>query len=603
MKANILIFLTLFVTLVDKADAQFTFQRSFGTTYQYGFGGTNEVDVIQTFDGSFCVGGTVTDNNGDMCLLKLDNMGDTIWTRTFGSNAEDVLFSVEQTNDSGFILSGLTRNFDEINPEAYLIRTDAAGNIIWSKTYGSSNVDWFSSIQQTADNGFIACGRTSDNFYLVKIDPDGNIVWTKYISVGSWASSVQQTFDKGFIITGYESDPNDYQICIVKTDSTGNIVWSKITNGQSGEGGQCVKQCTDSGYIITGFTNNFGAGAQDIFLLKIDIDGNFKWMKTYGGVWEDTGYDVEQTADNGFIVSGRTQSFGPGTLDRNIYLLKTDPTGKLIWTRVYGSAINNGYSVQQTNDMGYIIVSNPLELQVIKTDSSGHTGGCNEYNANTLVNEVSLSLLPQSSFTVSIGTANNVSTITNYVSLTGNPQNVQCPVTTLDVKFLMFTVTASNCRNVTLKWETAGELNNKGFEIESSIDGYQFSKIAFVIGKENNRSKNAYSYSISGLSKQVHYFRLRQIDFDGHFNFSPIAYFKNTCGENPVSIFPNPIKNNFQITGLTINKNNVQIFNAMGVKMAEWINTLRNEFNISHLSKGIYFLRVNNREVYKIMKE
>lgn len=600
MKKLILISVMLFLVVLSKVNAQATFQSSFDTTFQNGFISTNEVSVLQTFDGDYCIGGSISKNNGDIYLMKLNSLGDTLWTRTFGGDLADVLYSVEQTLDSGFILAGQTRSFGMGNTDAYLIRTDARGNLIWSKTYGGVDFDWFSCIQRTEDNGFIACGSTSGIFYLTKIDLDGNILWTKSIAAGSWASSIQQTFDKGYIITGY-AVVGDYHICLVKTDSVGNVVWSKISASSLGEGGQCVKQCSDSSYVITGYTNDFGAGAQDAFLLKVDTSGNFKWMKTYGGIWEDIGYHLEQTSDNGFVISGRTESFGPniGTA-RNVYLVKTNPIGDVMWTKAYGSVINNGYCVKQTIDNGYIVVSNPSTLQVIKTDSLGHTGGCNEYNTNTIESSVSPALVSRSTFNGSVGISNNANTITGQSLIT---MKTVCPATTVDVKLLSFVVSAADCKTLTLKWQTAQELNNKGFEIESSIDGYQFNKIAFVIGRGINSGVHAYSYNISGLSKKVYYFRLKQIDFDGHFSYSAIVSSKNICDQNTFYVFPNPIKNTFQITGLTSYRNNIQIFSITGIKILEWINTSRNNFHIPNLPKGVYIIRINNSNTYKILKE
>ena len=409
--------------LINKGNAQVTFQKSFGSTLGNAYIGTNDVSVLQTYDGGYCLGGTINANNGDIFLLKLNSIGDTLWTKTFGGNFDDILFSVAQTFDSGFILAGQTRSFSTGITDAYLIRTDASGNLVWSKNYGGFDSEWFSSIQQTDDSGFIACGSTFtfgsgiQDIYLVKIDPFGNIKWTKTIGGSGWdrASSIQQTFDKGFIITGSTTSftAASGRIYLVKTDKNGSLVWSNILGGVMGEGGHCVRQCKDSSFVVTGYTNSFGAGAQDVFLLKTDESGNLQWMKTYGGVWEDIGYHVEQTSENGFIVTGRTQSFGSGS---GVYLLKTNAIGDTLWTRAYGNIISNGYCVKQSNDGGYIIASNPNTLNAIKTDSFGHVG-CNEYNTNTIINSISPVQLT-GALTGSGGIANNAATITRYTPVT-----------------------------------------------------------------------------------------------------------------------------------------------------------------------------------------
>jgi hypothetical protein len=408
-----------------------TFQKSYGSTYSAAILGTNEVSVQQTLDGGYIVGGTISANNGDIYLMKINASGDTLWTKTFGGNLDDVLYSVRQTSDSGYIIVGQTRSFSQGNSDAYVLKTDANGNLMWSKNYGGFDWDFFSSAQQTNDNGFILCGTTFSfgsgimNIYLVKIDLSGNFLWMKTLGGDNreYGTFIQQTSDHGFIITGSTKSFTAIsgRIYLVKTDSLGNPLWSKIFGGVIGEAGNCVKQCSDGGYIITGYTNSFGAGGQDVFLVKTDLSGNLQWMKTYGGAWIDEGYYVEQTTDSGFIVTGRTQSFGPqgsGAGGTNIYLLKTDANGDTLWTKTYGSVINNGYCVKQTNDGGYVIASNPTSINLIKTDSKGNSG-CNQYSTNTITNNVSPMTLT-GCLTNSGGNSYNAATITRHAPISIN---------------------------------------------------------------------------------------------------------------------------------------------------------------------------------------
>lgn len=590
------------VVLLNNANAQFVFQKSIGTTYQDGTTGVNEAAIVQTDDGGYCAGGTTVGNNGDIYLVKLNAGGDTIWTRTFGGSNTDVLYAMSQTSDKGFILCGVTSSFGLTDREAYLIKTDELGNLVWSKTYGGPGDDYFTSVIQTDDNGFAACGRASNNFCIVKIDAAGEINWGKVISAGTWASSIRQTFDKGFIIAGNYSGM-DYHICLVKTDSLGNTAWSKVSTASLGEAAYCVRQCSDSSYIVTGYTNNFGAGAQDAFLLKVDQGGDLKWMRTYGGIWEDIGYSVEENRDKGFIITGRTQSFGPfASMARNVYLLRTNPAGEILWTRVYGSIINNGYTVTPTLDSGYIIVSNPGYLQIIKTDSSAHIYGCNEQGTNTIINTVFPLLVSQPSVSGSWGTAANAGTVTGHTFISMNNSSI-CPANPLSVQLISFSAVIENCNSIRLNWQTVQELNNKGFEIERSDNGYQFKKIAFVAGKGNSSNKQTYLFTVSMLHDQALYFRLKQIDLDGSFSYSSVVVCKNICNDKLLTVSPNPVRTSFQIAGLRPNKNNVTVFDMSGVKVAEWINTSQNNFDVGHLSKGVYFIKINDEKIYKILKE
>jgi hypothetical protein len=432
MKKLFLIILIAFEMFSNKGTSQITFQKKYGTSNNGAILGANDISILQTYDGGYCVAGTISANNGDAYLMKLNSMGDTLWTKTFGGNFDEFIFSLEQTSDSGFVLAGYTRSFSMGNSDAYVIRTNANGTLLWSKNYGGFDWEYFTSIRQISSNRLIACGNTSTfgsgtgDIYLVEMDLSGNIVWTKTLGGTGLdgGNSIQKTFDNGFIITGSTSSftATSGRIYLVKTDSSGNSMWGKIFGGVLGEAGFCVRQCADSGFIVTGYTNSFGAGGQDAFLLKTNINGNLQWMKTYGGVWEDMGYSVEQTDDGGFIFTGRTQSFGPDSgIARNIYLVKTTAMGDTLWTRTYGSVINNGYSVKQVNDGGYIIASSPTRMNVIRTDSLGHTAGCNEYTTNTIINSVSPIILTGVN-TSSGGSANSAATLTRYTSITVNTE-------------------------------------------------------------------------------------------------------------------------------------------------------------------------------------
>ena len=301
-----------------------------------------------------------------LSLFSLLSAGapDTLWTRTYGGTGDDFGASVQQTSDGGFIIAGSATSLGAGGRDVYLIRTDQNGDTIWTKTYGGTEDDYGNSVQQTIDGGFIITGSTESfgpypiKLYLLRTDSNGDTIWTKTYAraVISEGRSVKQITDRGYIIAGYDygNDSTGSQVYILKTDTAGDTIWTKTYGGTDSDEGYSVQQTTDEGFIITGYTASFGAGATDVYLIKTNSKRDTLWTKTYGGTNYDYGRSVQQTSDGGFIIAGDTKSFGVGQFD--FYLIRTDSNGDTLWTKTYvGTAFDQGYSVNQTSDNGFII--------------------------------------------------------------------------------------------------------------------------------------------------------------------------------------------------------------------------------------------------------
>jgi hypothetical protein len=328
---------------------------------------------------------------GDVYLIKTDSMGGTLWTKTYGGPDLDIGWSVYQNSDKGYILTGETWSSGTDSNDVYMIRTDSLGNIICEKTLGGfMDRDMGFSVQQTSDGGFIFGGATVyqsaglEDVYLIRTDILCDTLWTKTYGGTNTDQgySVQETQDGGFIVAGYTASfgAGSLDVYLIKTDFLGDLRWSRTYGGSLEDQGQYVQQTLDEGYIIVGFTESFGEGSYDVYLIKTDSLGDTLWTKTHGGPLDDRGYSVDQTSDGGYILMGYTESFGAGNKD--VWLIKTDSLGDTIWTCTFGGTEDDcGYSVEETSDGFYIFTGYTAsfgegnrDVYLIKADSCGVVG-------------------------------------------------------------------------------------------------------------------------------------------------------------------------------------------------------------------------------------
>jgi len=301
----------------------------------------------------------------DIWLIKTDSNGNVEWDQIFGGTACDEGLSVHQTTDGGYIITGHTKSYGAGNCDIWLIRTDNKGNIIWDKTFGGIGYDVGYSVQITTDGGFLIIGYTESfgagdsDIWLIKTDNNGNMEWNKtYGGIGyDNGQSVQLTYDGGYIITGTIDlcNENWLDVWLIKTDSNGIMEWNRSFGGAYIDMGLSVQLSMDGGYIISGIQLCTVFGYADIWLIKTDNNGNMEWNKTYGGLCDDVGFSVAQMPDGGYIVAGYTESYGAGWAD--FYLVKTDNQGNMQWSETLGGKdADVCFSMQATSDGGIIVL-------------------------------------------------------------------------------------------------------------------------------------------------------------------------------------------------------------------------------------------------------
>jgi hypothetical protein len=346
---------------------------SMGVAYgQKTFGGINidqAYSVKLTSDSGLVIAGyTNSFGHGgyDMYVIKTKNNGDTLWTNTYGGTDWDFAYSIEQTSDGGFIIAGGTYSYGKGNEDMFLVKTNSLGDTLWTKTYGGANDDEAKSVKQTSDGGYIITGNTKSfgdlngDMLTVKTNNLGDTLWT-HTYHGSFEDNANDVLvdnsGLGYIIAGEtKSSALGYQGAILRLNLSGiqtsfiNIYGGSTTN----DGINSITQTNDGRFATIGYTFSYGAGASDFaFYLEKPI-GSYVGSYTYGGSNIDKGYCIKSTSDGGYIICGTTLSYS--TLE-HIYLIKTDSVGHSSGSVV--NVVTGINSIFKPRDQYFLMSPNP----------------------------------------------------------------------------------------------------------------------------------------------------------------------------------------------------------------------------------------------------
>jgi hypothetical protein len=308
------------------------------------------------------------------------------WAKTYGGQYYDEASLIKQTIDGGYIVTGATTSFGGSN-EVWVLKLNAEGNIDWQKVYKNAEKEAYNvkSIEVTGDGGYILTGYANTCCvvygWLLKINADGAVLWQKGYTTGgpSYFNAVRQTSDGGYIAAGagdaigtVTARPKPW---VVKVDNNGNIEWQKLLTYESGNMGEFydIKQTKDGGYIITGKYFTGITGLQGILVIKMDSVGNIEWKRFYSSEFSgfDMGLSIQQTVDDGYIVAGQV-GYPDGLV------LKLDKDGKIEWQKKIGDTIQ---TLNLTDDGGYVI-GGPYQSGgvVLKLNQSGDIQWQKDYN-------------------------------------------------------------------------------------------------------------------------------------------------------------------------------------------------------------------------------
>lgn len=292
----------------------------------------------------------------DFYVIMTDLSGSTQWIRTVGGIADEMAYSIEYSSDDYLIITGFTNTFGAGDYDMYIVKLDMTGAIKWTRTVGGERYEVGNSVKQTSDRGYIIVGTTTsygagnEDVYVVKLDNFGNLLWTKTIGgqgrdVGM---SVYQTAkDDGYIITGSTDSfgAGKRDVYVIRLDSGGALLWAKTIGGESDDEGISVIQSDDGGYAIAGYTMSYGVGSEDVYFIKLDTNGNLLWANTLGGKLKERGQSIKQTADKGYVIGGHTESFGFGAQD--VFVVKYDLNGRTCYDQLKGGVEKKGGTVKE----------------------------------------------------------------------------------------------------------------------------------------------------------------------------------------------------------------------------------------------------------------
>ncbi len=316
---------------------------------------------------------------GKARLIRTDAEGNVLWQKDYGGEMDSMFYSPIHTGDDGYVILGqIAASYTRDEEDIYLVKIDGEGNELWSHTYGGQGMDTGKMVRQTADGGFILVGDRADayprdglyqsNLVLIKTDAEGNEVWTrtygdKILYVG-WG--VAQTPDGGYILTGWEAKTiPDRDVIAIKTDAAGEVEWTRTWDLDPGDrDGGFDMILTADGYAVIAGIKSMDSGRRGAILIKVDLEGNEVWVKNYDteGIGSEF-WDIMEDTDGGYVMAGGRYlsevNRTTGEAIREGLIIKTNPDGEVLWQHTLsGSAYKSTLlsSAVVVPGRGYIFV-------------------------------------------------------------------------------------------------------------------------------------------------------------------------------------------------------------------------------------------------------
>ena len=325
-----------------------------GVAWEAAFGGADKdwaYAMTGTRDGGLCTAGrTASQGAGleDVWLVRLDGDGNKLWDRSFGGPAIDRARAIIETRDQHLVVAGATESKGAGEFDVWVLKLDAGGELLWDRHFGGIATDWASAVVETGDGGLALGAYTQDeagaayDFWVIKLSTDGDLLWQRRYGgeATDWINAIAETSDGNLVVAGHTESigAGKADLWVLKLTADGEPLWDRSFGGAETDYASTVTATRDGGLLIGGMTRSTGAGGFDIRIIKLTADGEVVWQQTFGGEKDDWVRAVLETRDGGHALAGYTMSQGAGLYD--VWLLKLDADGSLLWERTFGEAGN-----------------------------------------------------------------------------------------------------------------------------------------------------------------------------------------------------------------------------------------------------------------------
>ena len=382
-----------------KGSSKYKSANALKIQWQKTIGNTDQAIIYntqQTTDGGYILAGykKCTLNNGNYWIAKLNSNADIEWEKIYGSSNFNKNISIQQTIDNGYIVAYfITGNNYDIN--SWILKLTPSGDIEWKKSYVGSSDNILNSIKQTADKGYIAVGQTRSNngnipndqrnfdAWIIKLAANGNLEWSKTFGEIDYEqmNDVQQTTNGEYLITGHThsddgnitNNHSNTDLWIIKLQANGNLQWQKTYGGSNNDYANCIQKANDGHYIIAGSTYSSNGditnshGGEDAWVIKIDDLGDILQQTTVGKNGSEGANSILQTHDNNFLIAGRSKNVNSNT--NNIFIAALDTDCTLLWQRQIPQDAKDSYpnAIFETPDCGYMLFGNQISNSFLST--------------------------------------------------------------------------------------------------------------------------------------------------------------------------------------------------------------------------------------------